>query len=458
MAKKEEEKEDPVGALLTEEEKLAQREEEIKQQKEKIKSSVKNEQKETKRAKTEEVAMETPQDRFRKILQDNGYKVGLESITEMFFRGDTNSPEWLDYILNLGHIPAKNRELIVSTYYGKTIEELGIKIESTSVSSKNKSDKTDDKSSSKEKTDELDFSKLADDELKEMMRAEKARTALAQMAAIRAESEARVQKTQNQNQAPSSSTVMMRQVQRPVIVNGAPVTNKDGTILYETIQEPIPNSQGGGSDLTGIAAIIAAISPKNNNSSGESSEIAKAIAAMNTKIEEIQKNNEVQRKDEEIKRLNERIERKEEENKKELERKEESFKERLDRLEAERIRDLGDMKERFAEAIAHRKELDEFAGQLSSQHKKEMDEVKKRLEHAQTNIERTIVSKGTETADKVAQKVGDIAESVIKPMAEVMKDHYSTIIDQQRQQMGLPLSRDSIPKVSEDELSRFVKE
>ncbi len=454
-------KDNPLDELLNEEEKLAKREEEIKSQKEKIKPPKVEQKPEPKKQKTEEVAMETPQDRFRKILNDGGFKVGIENLTSLFFRGDTDSPEWLDYTLKLGNIPAKNREVLISTYYGKPIEELGIKIEALSVKSKEEKKKDEEKAAASKDSSELDVSKMADDELRDYLKQQKTETALDMIEARREEARQKKEEAEERRKRknePQTTTSMMRQIQRPVIVNGVPVTNKDGTILYETIQEPVPTSQGnGGDNLTGVAAILAAVMPKVSSQSSGDSDVAKAITAMNQKIESIQKSTELQAKEDEIKRLNERLDREKEESKKDLEREKKSMNEKLDKIEENRLRDLQDLKERFSESLQHKKELDDVVGAISQQHKKEIDGLKQKVEHATSSIERTLVAKVTETGSDVTKKVGDIAQSVIEPMADVMKDHYRTVIDQTRITAGLPPLKDSIAKVSEGELEAFVR-
>ena len=416
--------------------------------------------KETKKEKSEEVAMETPQDRFRKIINDSGYKTGVENLTSYFFSGNTDSPDWLDYTLKIANIPAKNREIILSLYYGKTIEDLGIKIDSLSIKSKDEKKIESDKAAAT-KDDSFDLSKIADDDLKEYIKNEKTETAMEMMKARKEKAIAdreEAEERRNNRKNPQATSVMMRQIQRPVIVNGAPLLNKEGAMVYETIQEPVPNGQNNsGDNMTGIAAIIAALMPRVNPQGSGDSDVAKAITAMNAKIESIQKNTELQAKEDEIKRLNERIDREKVESKRDLEKEKESMKERLDKIEADRLRDLTSLKERFNESIQHKKELDDVIGQISGAHKKEIDGLKQKLEHTQTNIERTIVSKGTETLDGVTKQVGNIAKEVITPMAEVMKDHYRTIIDQTRIAGGLPPLKDSLPKVSESELELFAR-
>ncbi len=457
---------DITSELLNEEEQLKAREDEIKKQeasikaqKERIKTAPKKETP-AQSVKSEEIAFESPQDRFRKIMKDMGFKMGVENITELFFRGDTNSPDWLEYTLNTGHIPPKNRELIISTYFGKPISELGITIETASPS----------KSTAERKLEELkgkspidsnldDISKMADEELKDLIKSEKVKTTIAQLRSMREETER--QNERKNNPQPAQTTTAMRQVQRPVILpTGELAKSKDGAVIYETLLEPIPQGGGGGGSDLLTALVLKMVTGDGIGASKPNADIAKlteSVTTMSQRIENIAKENELKSKDDEIKRLREAAERKEEEHKKDLKSIDEKYTDKLDRVLKENKEDLVSLKERFMENMAHKKELDDTIGAISSQHKKEMDELKKRVDTAQTNIEKTIVSKGTETADKVVGKVGDIAESVIKPMAEVMRDHYSTVIDKTRKDMGLPDLKSSIPKVEDSELEAFAK-
>lgn len=455
------EEDNPINKLLSEEEQLEMKELELKKKKDqtKVPKSDPKEIKEIKKQKTEETAMETPQDRFRKIINDSGFKTGIENLTSFFFRGDTDSPEWLDYTLKVANIPPKNREIILSNYYGKTISELGIKIEELSNKSKDEK-KTETEKAAANLSGDADLDKLINDDAKSQITALKMDAAIEVINARKAKAKAEqeeIEERRRQRNIPQSTTMMMRQIQRPVIVNGSPLLNKEGTIIYETVQEPVPTGQSGGDNMTGLAAILAAIMPKINTPSSGDSEVAKAIAAMNQQIEGIRKSTELQSKEDEIKRLNDRLDKEKEDAKKDLQREKEAMKEKLDKIEENRLRDLQDLKERFKESIEHKKELDDVVGQISSAHKKELDGLKQKLEHTSTNLEKIIVSRSTETLDGVTKKVGDIAEEVVKPMAEVMRDHYRTVIDQTRATTGLPPLKDSIPKVGEEDLESFVR-
>lgn len=442
---------DITDQLIDEAAEVTKKEREVKEAA--AKKQVQTPEKEKK--KSENIASETPQDRFRRIIRDQGYNIGIENMTSVFFEGNTDSPSWLDEILKLSHIPAKNREMIITAYYGKTIKELGINIESGFINKKEEEKKAEDAKKAVD-GDEFDLLKLSQDEIKETIKNEKTLLAVAQIKKMRKELE---HDDKKDNQQQQQQQYQMRQVIRPLIKDGKMIYNKDGAVVTETVVEPVAlGQQGGTNDLVNML-IMKSLSPQEapKQVAGDPA-LLEYIKKLDSKIEKMDSDRQIQAKEEELKRMNDKLERKEEEYKKDTERKEKEYNDRLDKLNAERIRDLTELKERFAETIQHKKELDDVVGQISGQHKKEIDGLKQKLEHTQTNIERTIVSKSTDTVDKLTGKVGDIAESVIKPMADVMKDHYKTVIDQTRVNAGLPSLRDTVPKVSEDELERFAKE
>ena len=447
MVDKDNEKGDITDQLLDEAAELSKKE---KKDKEKSQSP-KPPQSPKEAKKSEEIASETPQNRFRRIIRDQGYNVGIENMTSVFFEGNTDSPGWLDDVLKLSHIPAKSREMIITAYYGKPIKELGITIEPGFINKKEEEKKAEDK---KNPDDEFDILKISQDEMRESMKHEKTLLSLAQMRKMRKELEGDDKKQENQQQ------YQMRQVIRPMIRDGKIIYGKDGAIITETVVEPVALGQQGGSNNEIITMLaMKALAPQEAPKPAASDpSIVEYMKKIDQKIESMESARQIQAKEEEIKRLNDKIDREKDDSKKELERKQKEYDDRLDKLNEERIRDLNELKERFTETVQHKKELDDIVGQVTGSHKKEIDALKQKLEHSSTNIEKTIVSKSTDTVDKLTGKMGDIAESVIKPMAEVMKDHYKTVIDQTRQNSGLPPMKDSIPKVNESELEQFAKE
>lgn len=409
--------------------------------------------KKRKEVKSESIASETPQDRFRRIVRDQGHNVGIENMTSVFFEGDTDNPIWLDDVLKLSHIPAKNREMIITAYYGKPIKELGITVEPGFTSVK-KAEETKKAEEIKKADEELDFVKMSREDLNDAIRNEKSMLALAQMRNLRKELEDK-SKGNNDNKP----QYQMRQVIRPMIKDGALQYAKDGTLLTETVVEAIDPSRQSGSngEIVNMLALRALNPPEAKvQTPATDPTIVDYIKKLDQKIETMESTRQLQAKEEEIKRLVEKIDRKDEDYKKEIERKEKEFSERLDKMNDERIRDLQELKERFNETIQHKKELDEVVGNIAGAHKKEIDALKQKLEHSTTNIEKTIVSNSTEAVNAFTKKTGDIVESVIKPMADVMKDHYKTIIDQTRANSGLPSLRDTLPQVTQDELEKFA--
>lgn len=407
--------------------------------------------------KREEVAFESPQDRFRRIIKDQGYRTGVENLLTVFFDGDTNSPKWLDDVLIMGNIPAKNRELIVTTYYGKTLSELGIIISPADRTKSGTIQIDKDKAADAKKTDVDELTAFTEEMSKEQLKVLKTRYAMAQMTKMIEEMEKNKNQSQQQSQQPSTQVTSMRQITRPIIKDGQMLKDGSGNPIYETINEPVMqtgNGSGGTDILTTIAAIKAL---EGDKKSASSPEIVDALKAMSEKLVSIEKNSEIQRQEDRIKRLEEERQRAADEYKKDLQRVMDENNRRLEDLSKERVRDLEMLKDRFNEQLNHRKELDNILGAVSSEHKKEMDSIKQKLEHAQTSIERTVVAKGTDTVDKLTGKMADMADSVVKPMVGVMRDHYQLTIDTQRKNLGLPTLGESIPIVREDELEKFVK-
>lgn len=400
--------------------------------------------------KTETIASETVQDRFRKIVRDQGYVIGLENMTSIFFEGNTDSPSWLDDVLKLSHIPAKSREIIISAYYGKTIAELGITVTPNFQSKVEEAKKIDDAKKIAAE-DDLDLEKMSQEEMKNSIRNEKTMLALAQMKKMRKE----IESSDRSKEVPQQQ-YQMRQVIRPIMKDGNLIRSADGTVLTETLVEPVvPGQQN--NDIVNMLAMRALVPQQAPVAPAVDQTLVDYIKKLDQKIENMESSRQIQAKEDEIRRMNDKLERKEEEYKRDMDRKEKEFTERLDKMNEERVRDLNELKERFQETIQHKKELDDIVGQVSVAHKKEIDGLKSKLERTETNIERTIVSKSTDTVDKLTGKVGDIAESVIKPMADVMKDHYRTVIDQTRANTGLPSLRDTVPKINESELEQFAR-
>ena len=57
-----------------------------------------------------------PEDSFKTILSDAGLKRGVKAITESFFNGAIDSPDWLNYVLMEAGIGKKQRNLILMSY------------------------------------------------------------------------------------------------------------------------------------------------------------------------------------------------------------------------------------------------------------------------------------------------------------------------------------------------------
>lgn len=400
-----------------------------------------------------------PQDRFKKTLVDLGFSKGSNTITDVFFQGDIDSPAYLDSVLKVSGIPARNRSMILTSWYGKTPEELGIKIEPTNISSTTQvvANLEQKKIEDQKVLDEFDPSKLAAADLRDMMNREKTAAAMAQITATRLEAEERANAVKLRSNPPPAPVAQQvyRQIRKPIFnKEGGLVLDTAGQPIFETISEPVfqgESHNSGGIDMVSMLGLIKSMGNDNKNQDNP------AITTLMTEIKNQNANRALDEKNNEIKRLIDKMEAAEREHKSEKDRIEDKLQEKLDRVLADNAKNLESLKERFMESIQHQKDIDQIAGSLSERHKKEMDEIKKQLTNSQSSIEKTIIAKATDTSNDVVRSITDITKSVVEPMAGVMKDHYSTMIDQSRAANGLPPLNKTIQDVSEEELKNFIE-
>ncbi len=293
--------------------------------------------------------------------------------------------------------------------------------------------------------------------MRDLLKQEKTEAALAQIRAIRAESDERAKIINMRNNPPVAPVPapVYRQVRKPVFnKEGEIILDASGQPLFETISEPVfpgQPSNNGQLDIVSMLGLFKSMGNDNKNQSNPS------IDALMTELRTQNANRALEEKNSEIKRLQDKMDAAEQDHKREKERVEEKLQDKLDRITADNAKNLESLKERFLESIQHQKDIDSIAGSLSERHKKEMDEIKKQLQHSQSSIEKTIVAKAAETSSNVVDKMTDMAKSVVEPMSGVLRDHYATVIDQQRKTAGLPSLANSIPTVSEDDLKKFVE-
>lgn len=372
--------------------------------------------------------MSTPQERFMLMLRDMGIRKGRETVTNLFFGGDIDDPLWLDNALKSNGISVANRGMIISAYYGETLDDLGIVL-------------SPDKKNKKKQSGQQDDDEESDDEMKEIekMRRDMWADKKRKLALLQLESE--MKKAGNELGATGAGDNAMKTIRRPVFVDGQPVIDDKGSIVMESVTEPVVSSSN-----SGMESVMTVLLTNLINNKGDDGKVESIVNEMKAENERARHDNELQRKEDKIEQTEQRhID--------EMKRTQDDFKRELQHERENNLRSLEQLNNKFDSELRHRDDLDNIVGGLQAANKKKQEELEKRLNSMGSDIKSTIVSKGTEIADNVTSKTGDLISEVVTPMAKMMGDQYKTQIDMYRQQVGL----DPTPQATDEDLVKFIE-
>jgi len=164
-----------------------------------------------------------PKEEFYKILRNIGVKTGAKGIADAFFSGNIDNPEWLNYVLVKYKIPSHKRWFIITNWFKKSPEELGIDIESFEYVPKR------GKGSIKISSGTEDLEAIEREAIKDLRRQIEIK---------------RLQRLLEELEKPRTETTQTGQIVRYVPVvdpkTGEQKTDKQGRPLYETVVVPLP--------------------------------------------------------------------------------------------------------------------------------------------------------------------------------------------------------------------------
>ena len=372
--------------------------------------------------------MSTPQERFMLMLRDMGIRKGRETVTNLFFGGDIDDPLWLDNALKSNGISVANRGMIISAYYGETLDDLGIVL-------------SPDKKNKKKQSGQQDDDEESDDEMKEIekMRRDMWADKKRKLALLQLESE--MKKAGNELGATGAGDNAMKTIRRPVFVDGQPVIDDKGSIVMESVTEPVVSSSN-----SGMESVMTVLLTNLINNKGDDGKVESIVNEMKAENERARHDNELQRKEDKIEQTEQRhID--------EMKRTQDDFKRELQHERENNLRSLEQLNSKFDSELRHRDDMDSIVGGLQAANKQKQEELEKRINSMGSDIKSTIVSKGTEIADNVTSKTGDLISEVVTPMAKMMGDQYKTQIDMYRQQVGL----DPTPQATDEDLVKFIE-
>jgi len=384
-----------------------------------------------------------PEELFKQILADAGLKRGVKAISESFFNGDIDDPTWLHYILMEAGIGKKHRNLILMSYYGQPPAELGINDDIS------KSPHYRQSFNGKRNADENDESINFDKELRkaEMANLESVKREVA-MKKMRKESKYldkeldNIDKKDEPAEAPKT-----RVVHRPLFDDEGNVRKDNGgRVIAERVIEPIP--EGGSVNdpfmmMTTMMQMMDKRSPSETTHDPEIAEMKHMISDLVIQQKEASHKSELDR----LRTEKETADRTYSDN---LRRVENDARDRMDREHAEHMRQLEEMKRTFDDKLEQRDQM----GQVMGAYEQKLEAMKELMREHQSTVKDTVVGQASKTADKMTSQVGNVLESAVEPLSEMMKQQYQTNLQLFRQQHGL--SGSAIPTTSEKELAEYI--
>ncbi len=390
-----------------------------------------------------------PVEDFKAKLKDMGITKSVKVITDSFFSGNIDDPQWLVYVLAQAGLSARHRELMIMSYYGRPAAELGIDPTGTTGNAyidriRNPTGKAPGESS--------DVSEEADKEImklrKETLQAAKEDLALQKMKRESALIAKQMKDLDGTGDIDMSKQPMMRTVKRPIILNGELMRDDKGNILVESVQEPVyPGQSSGSGDLSTVLPIIMQMMGTKKEEPRESSDVS-AMKAMVTQLMEMQKESTHRQEVTKLEMLNNQIKTGYEEK---MERLEREYKSSLESMKKDHLRDLENLQNKFESTMANRDAINQIAGSYQSK----LDEMEKMLNSSNSNMKDMIAREGTTMASKMVEQINGAAETMSGPMIEMMKQTYKLQVDAYKKQHGL--TDGAVPDTTDDELAAFTE-
>lgn len=383
-----------------------------------------------------------PNQEFIAILKGMGVKEGkAELISDVFFKGDINDPAWLDRSLVLGDLSTKHRELVITSYYGATPEELGVELLPQNKA-KMAQKAAGGQNAEVTGTLPLDIQKLNAEVLRNKFQALQNKQLLREFDRIEREERAELAEREKKN-SPAPKKV----IQRPMVSReGQIIKAEDGTPVMERIVMEGDGAVSGGGGLDGIVTVLLAkllddkkptVAPVDPN--------VKPTWAL-----DMERKMDLQKADDDKRRLEDEV-KKEKEKREDLEK---EYKKELDRVEAQHQRDIDRQREdtkgqlqhlsdRFDDERKHREEMDN----IQSTYGGKFEELKKELDRTQKDIKTAVVSEVTKTGSKVIDRVTQTADSIITPLAEAYTEGM---------RLQYKVATTKIPDTNENELKQLI--
>lgn len=389
-----------------------------------------------------------PTEDFVKMLESVGIKrPKAELVTDIFFKGDINDPAYLDKSLVLADLGMKQRELVITAYYGASPEELGMELlPQTKAKQLAMMDKVGSGASVGNESPPMELQKVQAEMLRNKFQLLQNRQLMNEFR--------RMEEEDAKSRAPVA--VPKKVVTKPLIDAKGEIVMKDGVPVMERIVYEGDGFTGGGNSSDSIMPILLA-----NLLKDKDKPVAPVVdpnvkpswaVDMERKIDQQKSDEDKRRLEDELKHEKEKKEEVEKEYKKELERVEQQHQKDIERLREDMKTQLEVQNQRFEDDKRHRAELDEIQGAYGTQ----LSEIKKELDSTRKDIKSTVVGEAVKSTSTIIKSATQTTEEALKPIAETASEMMKVQIKAMQKAAGIDITK-QVPGTTEEELAALAR-
>lgn len=402
------------------------------------------EQKKDDQKRKESAGVLDPTDDFVKMLESVGIKrPKAEIVADIFFRGDINDPAYLDKSLVLADLGVKQRELVITAYYGSTPEELGIELMPQTKARQQAKVAASVGEPSNEDLEGMDLGKVHADMLRSRLRLLTNKQIM---------NEIRRMDDEDTNRS-RPKELPKKVVSRPLISKEGEIVVKDGVPVMERIVYEGDGFSGSNSSSDTIMPILLAKILEKDKTPVIDPNVKPSWAVdMERKIDQQKADEEKRRLEDELKHEKEKREELEKEYKKELDRVAEQHQRDIERLREDTNKQIELQNQRFEDDKKHREELDATAGAYGQK----LDEIKKELDLTRKDIKSTVVGEAVKSTSTILKSATQTTEEVIKPIAETATELWKAQVKIMQKNAGIDPTK-TIPNTTEEELQALAR-
>lgn len=376
-----------------------------------------------------------PREAFLEILGQMGLKRGVEIITDVFFTGNIDDPAWLDSTLILANVNKKQREMLITRYYGASPHDLGVILGDNSNATKKIQDDTID-------SNDFDASKMLKEQYKTAQNMQMIKH-LQQM---------------NAPETPAPVNEVIEEVPlfdstgKPII---DPTTEKQA---YKRIVSRGVEVNKQDNSFQSAMAMMQLM--KDDAKPDSNSNMHEMMTVFSAKFDTLRHEQSLDSAKQDLQRERDKFEEASKRHVDDLRRAEDKYNSDLTRVQETNAREvdavaksMGDKLESlqtgYARDIQHREDMDNIQGMFGNKIKTLEDDLSAKAGNIKDTVVKELLKQGSVVTNQATTTVG----AFVDPMAKIMQQMYATSLNQMNpdaQQQG------QIPNTTNSELQELI--